>query len=328
MLHVLVIGAGTMGKVHSHAYAAMENVKLAGIVDIRADQAGRLASQVGTLPFTSIDEALKTLDRVDVIDVCVPTYLHKQYVLKAADSGKHVICEKPLARNLNDAQEMIRYCKEKNVKLFVGHVIRFFPEYINAKRLLEQNTIGPAAVVRTSRGGPFPAGWNNWYGDFALSGGLTLDLIIHDFDYLRWCFGEVERVYAKGLQGRISAPLDYALVTLRFKNGVIAHVEGSWAHDTFSMKFEMAGKSGIIEYDSAKEQPLAVFSRAEQTGSRGVAIPESPLKENPYYLELKHFLSCIEQDKKPVVTAEDAYEAMRISLAATESMKTGKPVSL
>jgi len=176
MLHVLVIGAGTMGKVHSQAYAAMENVRLAGIVDIRADQAGRLASQVGTLPFTSIDEALKTLDRVDVIDVCVPTYLHKQYVLKAADSGKHVICEKPLARNLKDAQEMIRYCKDKNVKLFVGHVIRFFPEYINAKRLLEQNTIGPAAVVRTSRGGPFPVGWNNWYGDFALSGRFDFGL--------------------------------------------------------------------------------------------------------------------------------------------------------
>ncbi len=328
MFHVLVIGAGTMGSTHAHAYAAMENVNLVGIVDIRAEKGSELAASVGTRSFTSYEEAMEALERVDVVDVCVPTFLHKEYVMKAADAGKHVICEKPLARNLRDAQEMIDYCKQKNVKLFVGHVLRFFPEYVNAKQMLDQEAIGPVAVVRTTRGGAFPMAWNNWYADFQCSGGLTLDMIIHDFDYLRWCFGEVERVYAKGLQGRVAAQLDYALVTLRFKSGVIAHVEGTWAHDTFSMKFEMAGKTGIIDYDSSRDKPMVAFSRTAQAGSGGVAVPESPLKENPYYLELKHFLSCIERDSDPIVTAEDAYEAMRIALAAIESMQTGKPVVL
>lgn len=329
MFHVVVIGAGTMASVHSQAYSNMDNVKLAGIVDIRKDKAEELASRLGAQAFESLDEALQALGRVDIIDVCVPTYLHKDYVLKAASLGKHVVCEKPLARNLEEAEEMIRVCKENGVRLFVGHVLRFFPEYTKAKALVDGGVIGDAAVIRTSRGGSFPVAWNNWYADINKSGGLLLDLIIHDIDFLRWVFGDVERVYAKGLMGReFEQSMDYALVTLRFRNGAIAHLEGSWAHTSFSMKFEIAGKTGVIDYDSSKDTPLASFSRSSSGGSAGVAVPESPLQENPYFRELKHFISCIESGAQSLVTAEDAYEAMRISLAAIESVQTGKPVTL
>jgi UDP-N-acetylglucosamine 3-dehydrogenase len=328
MFHVIVIGAGTMGSVHSQAYAHMDNVKLAGIVDIRKEKGEALAAICGTQAFGSFEEALLAVGQVDLIDVCLPTYLHKEYVLKSANLGKHVVCEKPLARNLEDAAEMIRVCKEKGVKLFIGHVLRFFPEYTRAKQLLEANAIGEPAVVRTTRGGGFPVAWNNWYADFKKSGGLLLDAIIHDFDFLRWCFGDVERVYGKGLRGRELAQMDYTLVTLRFKSGVIAHVEGTWAHQSFSMRLEIAGKTGIIDYDSAKDSPLFSFSRTSGASSVGVAVPESPLQENPYYRELKHFISCIENGSEPIVSAEDAYEAMRIALAAIESVDTGKPVTL
>ncbi len=207
---------------------------------------------------------MEEAEHIDIVDVCVPTFLHKSYVMKAADAGKHVICEKPLARSLEDAREMLDYCREKDVRLFVGHVLRFFPEYREAKALVDQGAIGDVAVVRTTRGGGFPMAWNNWYADFQNSGGLVLDMIIHDFDFLRWCFGEVERVYAKSLFGRGHYGMDYALVTLRFASGVIAHVEGTWAHESFSMKFELAGKSGIIDYDSASDQPLVSVSREKK----------------------------------------------------------------
>lgn len=328
MHHVLVIGAGTMGTVHAKAYAAMENVKLVGIAELRRERGTELAKETGTEWFASYEEAIVQLEQVDIVDICLPTYLHKTYVKKAADAGKHVICEKPLARTEADARFIVDYCKEKGVKLFVGHVLRFFPEYEKTRKLVNEGTIGDVAVARTFRGGIFPTAWNDWYADYQNSGGLVLDMIIHDFDFLRWCFGDVERVYAKSLLGRGFARLEYALVTLRFKSGMIAHVEGSWAHEGFSMKMELAGREGIVRYDSAKEKPLIAVNRAKQAGVGGVAVPESPLRENPYFRELKHFIDCMDGDLEPVVTAEDAYQAARIAYAALESIETGKPVTL
>ncbi|RAR44996.1 Gfo/Idh/MocA family protein [Paenibacillus sp. MDMC362] len=328
MLQVLVIGAGTMGRTHATAYASMPGVKLAGIADIRTEKAQQLADRFGAQAYTSFEAAVAGLgaDRMDVIDVCLPTPLHKDYVVKAADIGKHVICEKPLARSEADARFMINYCQDKDVRLFVGHVLRFFPEYVKAKSLLDQGSIGKPAVIRAGRGGGYPVGWNHWYSDFGASGGITLDAMIHDFDYLRWCFGEVERVYAKGLHGRHQAQLDYSLVTLRFRSGVIAHVEGTWAHEGFSMNLEMAGTNGVIDYDSAKDSPLLYKTRSSAAAVPGVVVPESPLERSPYYRELEHFMSCIRDGSEPLVSAEDAYEALRIALAALASMASGEPV--
>lgn len=328
MQNVLVIGAGTMGTVHARAYSEMENARLAGIVDINKEKADLLAIALRTQAFSTFEDAVEELNKVDVIDICLPTFLHKEYVKKAAERGKHVICEKPLARNLSDAREMIEFCKQKGVKLYIGHVLRFFPEYKRAKELIDNGKIGAPKIASTTRGGIFPTAWDDWYADYRKSGGLVLDMIIHDFDFLRWCFGEVERVYAKSLLGRQYARLEYALVTLRFKSGVIAHVEGTWAHEGFSMKFELAGQTGIIEYDSSKELPIFAHTRSRSEGTGGVAVPESPLKENPYYSELKHFISCIESGNDPVVTAEDAYKAAEIALAALKSIETNKPVTI
>jgi len=330
MIRVLVIGAGTMGRAHASAYAVMPGVKLVGIADIQADKASGLAAKWSTRAFPSFEEAVQELGLagIDVIDICLPTPLHKELVVKSADAGKHVICEKPIARSAEDAAFMIRYCREKGVRLFVGHVLRFFPEYVKAKALLDQGSIGKPAVIRAGRGGGYPIGWNDWYSDFGTSGGVTLDVMIHDFDYLRWCFGEVERVYAKGLHGRHQAQLDYALVTLRFRSGVIAHVEGTWAHEGFSMYFEMAGTTGVIDYDSRTDTPIVYKSRRQSETVPGVIVPESPLAQSPYYRELAHFMSCIQDGSEPLVTAEDALEALRISLAALSSMSSGQPVLL
>ncbi|MEH7115389.1 Gfo/Idh/MocA family oxidoreductase [Neobacillus niacini] len=328
MQHVLLIGAGTMGKEHALAYSSMNHVKLAGIVDLNKERAEKIRLSEETRVFQSLEEAVQNLEHIDVIDICVPTFSHKQYVLKAADYGINVICEKPLAYNLEDAKEMIEYCNVKHVKLFVGHVVRFFPQYKKARELVKSGSIGEVGVVRTKRGGNFPEGWNDWYADLNKSGGVILDLIIHDFDFLRWTLGEVERVYAKGLAGREAGKLDYALVTLRFKSGVIAHVEGTWAHNTFSTQFEFAGKNGIIEYDSLKEEPVLVDIKSNNGELGGVAVPHSPLKKSPYFVELEHFLNCLQDGLTPIVTAEDAYKAMEISYAALQSLKTGLPVTL
>ena len=215
-----------------------------------------------------------------------------------------------------------------------GHVLRFFPEYAAAKKLVDAGGVGRPAAIRTARLAGFPdlGPRPNWYGDPAQSGGLVLDLILHDFDWLRWTFGPVSRVYAKGLYGRAEfvGRLDYALVTLRFQSGVVGHVTGSWAHPGgFRTTLEIAGDAGMIEHDSARSAPLAAFLRTSD-GRGGVAVPESPMapSEDPYRLELAAFVSALENNETPPVTLQDAREATRIALAALESIETGNVVPL
>ena len=327
MQRVAVVGAGNMGSVHCAAYADMKNAELVAVMDIRPDAAEKMASRHGCKFFTDFDKMLAV--NPDVIDVCVPTPWHKEYVIRAAEAGKHIVTEKPMARTLDDCREMIEAAERAGVKFMVAHVLRFFPEFAAAKAQVDAGAVGKPAVVRTSRGGGFPIAWNDWFGKFEWSGGLVLDLIIHDFDWLRWTFGEVERVYAKGLVERNMEHKDYALVTLRFKSGVIAHVEGTWASPSgFTVTFEVAGDGGMIEFSNKTAVPLVVARAKTEEKEAGVPIPESPTAHNPYFLELQHFIDCVETGAKPCITPEDGMRAVEISLAALESIRTGKPVKV
>lgn len=328
MIEVVIAGAGTMGRMHALAYASMDDVRLAGVIDQDGERAGRLAAETGAAAYSSMQQALDARPGVSVIDVCLPTPLHHDYVLQAAAYGKHVICEKPLVGNLKEAENIVNICNNAGVALFVGHVVRFFPEYTEAKKRIDNGDVGKVGMARLSRIGPFPKGSGNWYADKEKSGGVLLDLVIHDFDFLRWCFGEVERVYAKTVALQEGDQADYALVSLRFCSGVIAHVEGSWSHDKFSTKFEIAGDGGLVHHDSTASSPLRLYQRGAGADGPGVAVPLSPLRASPYERELAHFMDCIRTGKTPIVTAVDACRALEISLAAIESAKTGKPVQL
>lgn len=326
-MKVAVIGAGTMGSVHSHVYADMPGAELAGIVDIRIDAAQSLASRCQTNAYDSLD-ALLVNEQPDVIDICVPTYRHHTYTEQAARAGKHVISEKPMARTLADARAMIDACESAGVRLFLAQVVRFFPEYVRAKQLVETGAVGKPGVIRMTRAGGHPTAWEDWYASYARSGGMMMDLLVHDFDWLRATFGEVERVFARSLRGRDTQRLDYALVTLRFASGAIAHAEGSWAHrGGFHTSIEIAGTRGIIEHDSRQSAPIRMHTDQREQGQAGVAVPESPLTQSPYYLELEHFLNCIRNQSEPIVTAEDGYKALEIAAAANLSAATGRPAT-
>jgi predicted dehydrogenase len=206
----------------------------------------------------------------------------------------------------------------------VGHVLRYFHEYVKAKEIIDSGSVGKVGMVRTTRGGRFPR--EGWYANHRMSGGVILDMIIHDFDFLRWCFGEVKRVYAKGTIYKGHKDTDYALVTLRFRNGVIAHVEGSWAHPSgFITRLEVVGDKGLLNLESEDSLPLRVEVKTRDSG-QSVIVPESPVKESPYLLELRHFIDCVFNDKEPAITGQDALKAVGIAQAALESIKTGRVV--
>jgi predicted dehydrogenase len=322
-MRVGLVGAGFMGGVHLNAYAGIPDVEVVGVADARVEAAVSGAEMVGARPYASYEELVATED-VEVVDVCLPTALHRDLALRAAGEGRHVILEKPIARTMEDAQQILDAFSEDGPRLFVGHVVRFFPEYAGIKQKIEAGDLGTVGVVRTSRRSPFLLGWNDWYADWRISGGVLLDLVIHDFDYLRWTLGEVERVYARGMLGREYNRLDYILATLRFEGGAIAHVEGHWGYPApFNYSIEVAGSSALLTLDSTEPAPL------ELVGDAGSGeVPDVASGKSPYEVELEHFVRCIATGEESIVRPQDACEALRIGLAATESVLTGEPVTL
>jgi predicted dehydrogenase len=258
--------------------------------------------------------------------------LHKDLVLKAAKAGKHIICEKPLGRTVEEGREMIAACKKAGVRLLVAHVARFFPEYALAKANLDDNQIGRVATLRFSRGSfrpKKPAG--NWFLDEEKSGGILLDLMIHDFDLARWFAGEVESVYARKVTTtHPDASIDYALAILKHRNGALSHVAGAWAYPppTFRTSFEISGDAGMMQFDSDAASPIKSLLKKLEGDTPDVGLPSSPVSESPYTTQIKEFKATLLQNKPVRVSAEDGLAALQIAIAAMESARTGKAVTL
>lgn len=330
MIRVGVIGYGTMGQVHSQAYQELDSAELVAVADQDPKKQKQIHEELGVKAVSNADEIFQD-DSIDLVDICVPTYLHADMIAKAVESGKHIFCEKPLARSLEQGKKILTLTERYDKKVGVGHVVRFSPEYVAARKSILQGEIGRAAVARTFRGGSqFPQGWQDWYADFDLSGGVILDLVIHDIDYLRWVFGEIERVYAKSTRGRTSAKLEHTMIVLRFKNGVIAHVEGSWTNypGQFYTAFEFSGDEGMISFDSRKTAPIVQVSTKQDREIQGVAVPENPFLVSPYTAEIADMIDAIKNNRQPAVTVRDAFETLTVALAAVESAQTGKVISL
>ncbi len=320
-----IIGCGVLGRFHAPC-AVKAGFKVVACSDPVRANAELLAAEHGA---EVIDDAMALCasDNIDVVAICTPTHVHAAFVIEAAKHGKHIFCEKPFCRTLAQCDDALAAVKKAGVKLFVGHVVRYFQEFCAMKQQIDEGKIGKPGFVRTFRGGQSPLGEGSWFRDFEKSGGVTLDCIIHDFDWLRYAFGDPERVFSQNLRERIDEGIDYAMVTFRFKSGVIATVTGSWAHPTgFKVKAEICGDNGMITYDSS-EAPIASQLRGAGGAAPGVVLPASPVNDSPYYLEWADFQGWLQDKHAPRVTPEDAVWAVRMGLGAIESAETGQPVT-
>lgn len=323
-MKVAVIGSGGMGRVHATAYAQMPDVELVGVCDIDFGLAEELAKKTNTRAFASF-EALMEAVNPDAVSLTLPSHLHKEYAIKSAELGKHVISEKPISLSLEDAQAVMDSCEKNGVRLFVGHVVRFFPEYVQMKKAVESGKLGRIGVAHFKRIGSHPGDVRPWFKDEDKSGGVIVDLMIHDIDYALWAFGEVKSVYCmKHTDGN----LDYALTTLLFKSGAVANLEAYWGYPgPFRTAAEIAGTNGVVRSDSANSKSLQIRkSSAASEGGRFVEIPQSPSYQDPYSIELSHFIACIRDNVESIVTARDAFRALEIANAARESARTGRAV--
>jgi predicted dehydrogenase len=323
-LKALVVGSGGMGWAHADCISRIPGVKLAAVASKDRQTAARMARHFGIESFGGAGIALRAI-HPDIVYVCTPTPTHRTIALEAINAGCHVFCEKPLALTEKDGAIMVRAAKKSGVILLVGHVLRFFPEFRAMRHCVSGGELGFPAVVRTSRGGGTPRGYRGWYTDVAKSGGPLLDLVIHDFDWLRWTFGPVIRVHARAFHSLTHC---YTLSVLRHAKGTVSHVEGFWGHDLpFRVRVEIAGSRGLIDFDSAHPE-VFTLNKPASAGRPAVAIPDSPLAKSPYRAEDEHFIDVVRNGAKPVITPGDALEALKISLAALKSVRTGREVRL
>lgn len=340
MIRVGLIGAGFIGRNHFNQYEKMtDRVKVVALCDAEADRragdwskvGGNLADAQGTKrdlgairPYTDWRELVANPD-VDAVDICVPTFLHRDIAVTALKAGKHVLCEKPMALSVAECDEMIA-AAQPPLKLMVAQCIRFWPEYVWLKQAVDSGQFGPLRALHLRRQSSLPTySLNNWLSNPEMSGGAVLDLHVHDVDYGMYLLGKPSAVFAQGYQ-RAGGGVDRVHASWQYSSGVAMQVEGFWdMHQgfAFNMGFTAVFENASVIWDTKPGLPLAVL-RDDQDP----VTPEMPAVDG-YFGEIDHFISCIENNVPPsVTTPQQSRDAVAIALAEKESIMTGKIVRI
>lgn len=314
-MRIGIIGSGAMGAAHAQGWAATP-ATIGGFLNRTSDSAARLAAQYDAQVYTDLEALLAD---VDVVSICTPTPLHHAQVLQAAAAGRIIVLEKPLALNIEQGREMLDACQQTGAKLFMAHVLRFFPAYTRIQQIITSGEIGQPVVLRLFRRSSSPK--KGWFLDIAQSGGVILDLMIHDFDYACWLAGPVTRVYAQatGPDGHASALLTHA-------SGALSYVEASWAYPPpfFWTGVDITGAGGFIHYDSKAAAAIDLRRYADNT-QRQLAYEPA---EDPYITQIRAFYRALAEGAPVPVTADDGLAALQIAQAAIESAHSGQAVDL
>ncbi len=309
---IVILGYGFIGNIHLNAYLQMKDVEVAGIYS---------TTQTGDIQGIPVYNDLeKCLELGDVVDVCLPTFMHRDVFEKAVEKGKHVFLEKPMAHTDEDCRRMLELEKRCSSKVMVGQVLRYFPEYRKLKECIDPDK--PASTL-LSRRSQLPVGAKNWSLDRSNSGGVILDLSLHDIDFARWAFGPVTRVFAQTDPDHY-----YALITLRHENGSISRIEGSWRYDGgFAQEVEIAQENELFTFNSQEVSPLSVH-RNISLKKDSTEVPPVLLRDDPWSLELRDFIDSIRNNEPAPVTLQDAYESTKLGLLALQSAEEKRPISL
>lgn len=252
MLKVGIIGCGFMGTMHANCYKNIPDVEITALADIRKDKAEELAVGTNAVIYGDGKELIDNAD-VDVIDICLPTFLHKNYAVMAMEKVKYVFVEKPVALTKEEGVEMLEKAAATGAELQVGQVIRFWDEYVELKKIVEAGTYGKVLNANFRRISPIPTwGWNDWLLKTELSGGAAQDLHIHDMDYVLSLFGEPEKILS--MKNKMGEANSYIHSLLGYKDFVVT-VEGTWAlpgTHPFEATFRVVFEKGVVENAGGK----------------------------------------------------------------------------
>ena len=330
MIVVAILGGGFMGAAHAGNYARLpERVRVKWVCSRPSERAHKVAASIGAELSEDLGAVLAD-DEVDVVDVCLPTDLHREAVEGAFAHGRHVFLEKPIALTLEDAAAIVAAAEESGRLFMVGMVLRFWPEYVELGRRLAGGELGRPLVVSTDRLSP-PADWNDWMADRTRSGGVPVDLLVHDFDQLNRLLGTPASVFA-----REPTP-DHVVATVEY-DGAVGSAEGSMRMPgsyPFSSNIRVLCERGAAEYafsaapaedggNIGGADPAAQGLRLYPAGGE----PETVALEavDPWGPEIEYFVECVEQGLRPEEgTGKQAQEALAVALAASRSIASGRP---
>jgi scyllo-inositol 2-dehydrogenase (NAD+) len=325
-----VIGLGRMGQVYAlHAAHQIEAAKLAAVADARPDARDAFAARVGGVATYPDVPSLLAHPGLDAVIVATPTSTHRDVVIEAAEAGKAIFCEKPTALTLEATDAMIAAVERKGVLFQVGFMRRFDSGYAEAKRQIDVGVIGQPVAIRSI--GRDAGRTSLEFADPNVSGGLILDMGIHDFDLVRWFIGaEVERVHTEVAslvfpELETVGDVDYAMINLRFANGALGNVEVSRdAVYGYDIQTEIIGSQGTIKVGYLQETPVLVTTKA---GVQHDIVPHFPQRFGPAYTrQIEHFVECLARGTTPMITTHDARAALQIGVAATRSQHEGRVV--
>ncbi|TMU57363.1 inositol 2-dehydrogenase [Flagellimonas algicola] len=327
-LRFAVAGLGRIGKIHLDNLLHMDNVKVVAVTDPQ-QKSMQYAKDLG-IPTVATYEDLLGYPEVDAIIICTPTDTHADYVEKAAIAGKHVFCEKPLDLNLKRVVEVLEIVEKTKINLMIGFNRRFDPEFTKVKDAVKSGQVGEPHLVKiTSRdpGAP-PVSY------IEQSGGLFLDMTIHDFDMARFVVGkEVNEVYAKGAVlvdeaiGK-AGDIDTAIVTLTYVDGTMAVIDNSReAAYGYDQRVEVFGSEGMVQGNNNLLNNHRLYNK---DGIHG-ALPLHFFLERyaqAYKTEMQSFVDTLTGDCDIPVGGEDGLLSLKIGLAAKKSLQENRPVKL
>ena len=294
MLKVGLIGCGFMGTMHANCYKNIPGVELAAVADIRNEKAAELAAGTSAVIYADGKDLIAQAD-VDVIDICLPTYLHAEYALLAMDKVKYLFVEKPVTLTVAESEALMEKSAKTGCNVQVGQVIRFWDEYVVLRQMIQENRYGKVVNANFRRISPSPDwGWNNWLHDISLSGGAAQDLHIHDVDYVLSVFSEPKSL--SSVRNQIGEKNAYINTVMNFGDFVVG-VEGTWdlpGAYPFTASFRVVFENAVVEnaggqfmlYTAEGAQPIEI-PKKEMVVQGGTQGNISDL--GGYYNELVYF---------------------------------------
>lgn len=326
----LFIGIISFAHQHAHGYAnalrQTHNVKLVGLFDDDAARGQDAASQHGIQYFASISDLLD--QGLDGVIICSENAHHRAHVEAAAGRVKAILCEKPIATTVEDAQAMIDVCKEKGTKLQIAFPVRFSPTVQHLKTMLDEGKLGKIYSTTCTNHGSMPG---SWFIEQELSGGgAVIDHTVHVIDLLRWFWGsEVVEVYAEIGDSLLHPELgidDAGLLSFKLANGTYGTLDTSWSRSPSyltwgDVKIEVVGENGAVQVDAFDQQLLVASEK------RGKSYWQNWGSNMDLGL-VQDFVEMIEEGREPSITGYDGLKALEVALAAYESAKKGQNITI
>ena len=310
MLKVGMVGIGGISGAHIPALESIEETELVALCDIRPE---RLEPYPGKHQYTDFGDMLEG-EQLDILDICLPTYLHAEYAVRAMEKGIHVICEKPVSLNGGDVERVYGAARRNNLKFMVAQVLRFWPEYVLLKELYDSGKYGKLLSGAMSRLGGIPRwSWDNWMADEKRSGLVPFDLHIHDLDFLVYAFGSPRNTQLH----RVKRPeQDYMSAVYEFP-GFFVTTEASWyaAPYPFTAGFRFQFERAILAYEKGQcilygeDGTVTDLTEAAQGDTGGINLPKS----DAYFNEIRYFTDCVLEDRFPErVKPEELQQVIQI----------------